>query len=129
MKARMVSGRVHHALNLAIVIGLPAQYYTAGLVVFGVTTFEPHRVVGSLLILAGLQSLSAAAIAQRPHADWKLALWLFLLLFLQPALAFAPRTSLPALAALHAVNGLFAFALALAIARGARQLRPVPAPG
>ncbi len=119
---RRASGVVHRWLNGAIILAVAAQFYTVGLIMFGVTGLDAHRVLGSLLLLAGLLSLLAALVAGRSHARPLAALGLFALLLLQPALAFGLRRTLPAFAALHAVNGLLVLALAVAIEmrRGAR---------
>jgi hypothetical protein len=87
-----------------------------GRVFFGGADLAPHRTVGSIVILVSVASLAASALAGRKRTRPMVALGLFTLLFLQPVLAFAFR-SIPAVAALHAVNGLFAFLVALAIER------------
>jgi hypothetical protein len=108
-------------LNGGIVLAIAAQFYTIGLVMFGVTGLGAHRVLGSVLLAAALLSLLAALAAGRSHARPLAALGLFSLLLLQPALAFGLRQAAPAFAALHAVNGLLALALAVSIELRSRR--------
>ncbi len=82
---------------------------------FGVTGLSAHRVLGSVLLAAALLSFLAALAAGRSNARPIAALGLFALLLLQPALAFGLRRVAPAFAALHAVNGLLALALAVSM--------------
>lgn len=112
---RRGSAAVHRFLNGGIVLAIAAQFYTVGLVMFGVTGLGAHRVLGSALLVAALFSLLAALAAGRSLARPLAALGLFGLLLLQPALAFGLRDAAPAFAALHAVNGLLALALAVSI--------------
>jgi hypothetical protein len=49
------------------------------------------------------------------------AILLFVLAVLQPVLAFAPRATLPALSALHPVNGLAILAVCMLLERSLRR--------
>jgi hypothetical protein len=118
---RRGSATLHRFLNGGIVLAIAAQFYTIGLVMFGVTGLGAHRVLGSVLLVAALFSLFAAVVAGRTYARPRAAFGLFALLLLQPALAFGVRQAAPAFAALHAVNGLLALALAVSIELRSRR--------
>ncbi len=109
-RVQSVSAVIHRISNGSIVLGVVLQFYGIGLVMFGVTGMGIHRTTGSFLLLAGLVSSLAAVIAGQGRAR---ALALFVLLLLQPALALGFRGTAPAVAALHAVNGLLILALAV----------------
>jgi hypothetical protein len=119
---RRVFAALHRFLNGVVVCGAAAQFYTAGLVMFGAATIGTHRTLGSLLLVTGLVSTIAAFVAGRAHARPLATLGLFGLLLLQPAMAFGLRRVAPTLAALHAVNGLLVLALAISILRRPRPL-------
>jgi hypothetical protein len=113
--ARRASAVLHRTLNGVVVLAAVVQFYTIGLVMFGVTGLGSHRIFGTVTLLAGLLSLLTAVGAGRSHARPLAALGLFGLLLLQPALAFGLRQAAPAFAALHSVNGLLVLALAISI--------------
>jgi hypothetical protein len=91
-----------------MLVGVAAitQFYTAGLAVFGVTSFVSHARVGWLVQLASLLTLLMLLSARVPFRVTRFAILLFVLAVLQPVLAFAFRSSAPALSALHPVNGI-----------------------
>ncbi|MGQ0642053.1 MAG: hypothetical protein ACT4P6_14985, partial [Gemmatimonadaceae bacterium] len=109
------SAILHRMLNAIVALAVAGQFYTIGLVMFGVTGLAGHRVLGSVTLLAGLLSLVAAFLAGRSLGRPLATLALFGVLLLQPALAFGLRRVAPAFAALHAVNGLIALGLAINI--------------
>jgi hypothetical protein len=120
---RNVCARAHRFVNIGIAAGVPLQFYLAGAVLFGVASFTPHRVVGQALLLLGLLSAILASIAGRDRAQRGLAWIVFALLFLQPILATGLKTAAPAVAALHAVNGLGILGVSLLIVWRARAAR------
>lgn len=92
--------------NMLAGVAAIAQFYTAGLAVFGAASFVSHARVGWLAQLASLLTVVMLAAARVPFRVTRLALLLFALTLLQPVLAFAVRASAPALSALHPVNGI-----------------------
>jgi len=118
---RRASALMHRLMNGVVIVAAAIQFYTIGLVMFGVTGLGAHRVFGSLTLLAGLLSLLAALGAGRVNARPLSAFGLFGALLLQPALAFGLRGVAPAFAALHSVNGLVILGLALGIERRMRH--------
>jgi hypothetical protein len=111
---RAVAGWIHRALNFTIVLAVPVQFYLAGAVLFGVASIMPHRAGGFLLLLLSLLSLVTGLIAGRGRAERGLAGILLLFLVLQPVFV-AIKATVPAVAALHAVNGLAILAVAILI--------------
>lgn len=112
---RRICAVLHRMLNGTVVLAAVSQFYTIGLVMFGVTGLGSHRTFGSITLLAGLLSFLMALGAGRAQARPLAALGLFGLLLLQPALAFGLRSVAPAFAALHSINGLFVLAMAIGI--------------
>jgi len=97
-----------------------AQFYTAGLAVFGAASFVLHQRVGWLVQVASLVTVLLLIIARVPFKVSRLAILLFVLAVLQPVLAFAPRARVPELSALHPVNGLAILAVCLLLERALR---------
>jgi hypothetical protein len=118
---------IHRAANIAIIAGSALQFYAVGLVMFGAASMQSHRAIGSALILLGLASWLAAQAAGRDKARPAAAFLVFVLLFLQPAIAFGLRNVSPAAAALHALNGLAILALAVRLEFLRRRSSDAPA--
>jgi hypothetical protein len=97
------------------------QFYTAGLAVFGVTSFAAHQRGGWLAQLLGLMTVILLLVARVPYKVSRLAILVFVLTILQPVLAFAVRQSLPALSALHPVNGIAILAVCILLERRLRN--------
>lgn len=104
------------------------QVFFAGLGLFGTGGMDLHMGFGYLIPLVVL-AVPIAALAARVGAR---TLWLsgglLLLTWVQVTLPYA-RNDLPAIAALHPVNALLIFWLALTIARRATALARAPQPG
>jgi hypothetical protein len=113
--------RTHRTMNLAILLLVPVQFYAAGFGIFGAGSMVPHAIIGLSLIAVALISAISAAIARRHLADVARALGVLGLIILQPILVHVPRSTLPELSALHAVNGLAIGVLAFVIHQ---RLRP-----
>lgn len=111
---RSIAGWIHRSLNFTILLAVPVQFYLAGAVLFGVASIMPHRAGGFLLLLLALLSLTFGLIAGRNRAERALAGILLGLLALQPVFV-GLKLALPAVAALHAVNGLAILAMAALI--------------
>jgi hypothetical protein len=117
-------------LGWFVLVGATLQFFLAGLAVFRAkphgtdklfesSSFDAHRVVGYALILVSF-ALLVLAIVNRDQV--RLALLLFLLMLLQYALAAAGDT-IPALGALHPVNGVAILVISHFLARGPEGIR------
>ena len=113
--------RIHRIFNHAVLIGVPLQFYAAGLAVFGAASFAMHATLGQLMIVASLLSFLASLFARRAGASVLRALGLFVFVLIQPILAFAPRASAPWLSAVHPVVGLAIGIIAWQIERALRN--------
>jgi hypothetical protein len=100
-----------------------AQFYTAGMAVFGAASFSMHARVGWLVQLGSLLTTVTLLAARTPFRTSRFAILILLLAILQPVLAFAVRPRAPELAALHPVNGVILLALCLLLERRLRQTR------
>ena len=105
-----------------MVVGFAAltQFYTAGLAVFGAASFTLHARFGWLVLVASLVTLLLLIASRVSFKVSRLAILLFVLAVLQPVLAFAPRARVPALSALHPVNGLAILAVCMLLERALR---------
>lgn len=100
------------------------QFFFAGLFIFGAGPKDLHVGLGySLFFVAILYTLFALA-ARLPWRWTGLTALLILIVLVQPMLATA---SIPLLAALHPVNALLIFTLALYLAVRARRFIPTSA--
>lgn len=102
-------------LFLACVV---VQFFLAGLAVFSDQNFSTHRDFGYTFGLLLLVLLAASLVGRMPRKAIGGAL-LLLVLFTMQSVFVAVRTSLPAVAALHPLNGVAIFTLTLALARAA----------
>jgi heme A synthase len=101
------------------------QFFFAGLGVFRVANFGPHRSNGDLLIVATfiLLILAGASYLTGNLARGRvgLAALLFVLMLIQALLASdSVQGGAPVISALHPVNGLLLLAISYALARGSR---------
>ena len=102
-----------------LVVGLVLQVFLAGLGVFDDPTFFlTHRDTGYTLELWTIVVLVLGAVARAGRAQIGLAGGLFLLFLLQSVFV-GVRTSAPAVAALHPVNGFLILLLSIVLARRA----------
>jgi len=125
----MASGAryVYAGLAWLFLIGIVVQVFLAGVGIFGVQRdFEPHIGLGWTLHLGPVLLLVAAAIAKvgRRIIWWNVAL--LVAVGIQPFLP-SMRNDLPFAAALHPVNALIIFWLALTIGLQAWRLVREPA--
>ena len=91
--------------NLVVTSAALAQFYSAGLAVFGATSFTVHARVGWLVQLGSLLTSIFLLSARVPFKVGRLAIVILILGILQPVFAFGFR-SVPVLAALHPFNGV-----------------------
>jgi succinate dehydrogenase/fumarate reductase cytochrome b subunit len=113
---RSVVTRIFQGLAWLVLAGLVVEFYLAGAALFGVTTFQPHRMLGVALALAILLLLVLALVARLARRVVGLAALLAALTVVQILLP-SLRTGLPWVAALHAVNAVALSLQAAAIAR------------
>jgi hypothetical protein len=125
-EARGIAHAFARWTNRLALVGTTAQFYTAGLAVFGAASFASHARTGWLVQVASLCTMIFLLVARVPFRLTRLAIVVLLLAILQPVLAFAPRASMPWLSALHPLNGLamvaFALILELRIRKRAEQI-------
>jgi hypothetical protein len=118
----LLAQRAHRACVVSYIIALALQFYVAGLALFGAASFVPHALLGYGLVL-GAVTLTALTMAARfPRRTVALAICLIPLTLLQPVLALVPRASAPALAALHTLNALLIFSVAVFVAQRTRSV-------
>jgi hypothetical protein len=110
-------------LAWAFVVGVVVQVFFIGLGLFaGSRNIELHVTLGWILHLAPLLILAAAALARAGRRRILEAAALAAVVFVVPILAIL-RDDAPVFAALHPVGAIFAFWLAIVVARGATSLR------
>lgn len=105
------------------VAGALLQFFLAGLGVFGTgASFEVHATVGSVLVIASVVLLVLAGIlvfsGNLARSSAGLAVLLVVLMVVQYALVELFSEGVPALAALHPVNGVLVAGVACALAFG-----------
>lgn len=99
-----------------------AQFYAAGLALFGAASFMPHALLGwSFVLLSFALAVAALVSRARKVVAWP-AVTIFLLSVAQPAIVFGLRRWPPA-AAIHPVVGLVIAGLLITIARRAAEPR------
>lgn len=116
------------AFAWAFVIGLLVQVFLIGLGLFGDPSMtEAHAAFGWILHLWPLLVLLFAALSRAGRRHWQWALALAVVVFLVPIFA-TMRTTTPALAALHPVSAMVAFALAVVVAMNSLRALREPDP-
>lgn len=116
--------RAQRACVVSYMIAVALQFYVAGLALFGAASFVPHALLGYGLVV-GAVTLTALTVAARfPRRTVVLATSLIPLTLLQPVLVLVLRSAAPALAALHTLNALLIFSLALGVAQRTRPEQP-----
>jgi hypothetical protein len=126
---------IYAGLFWVISAALVVQFFLAGWGVFafaGIPPFDPHRALGDLIGIAILLGIPLAFAARVPWRTTGINFGLFVLMFIQGTLAFAPQRGI---AALHVVNAVLIFGVTLlltreatTIARSARAPAPTQAP-
>jgi Family of unknown function (DUF6220) len=97
--------QVYRMLARILLGALALQLFFAGLGVFGVTSFLPHAILGTLIVLA---SFAMPIVAWRGHLDSAILRrsWLLVGLMLVQGLLIDAGRILPAISALHPVNAM-----------------------
>lgn len=120
----------YRALCGLFVAGALLQFFLAGLGVFGTgASFEVHATVGIVLVIASVILLVLAGIlvfsGNLARSSAGLAVLLVVLMVVQYALVELFSEGVPALAALHPVNGVLVAGVACALAFGLGRPAPV----
>ena len=118
---RVVVIRIFQAVAWLVVAGLVVEFYLAGAALFGVTTFQPHQLLGVLLGVAILLLLSISLVARSGRRTVGQVAVLVLLTLVQLSLP-SLRSVVPAIAALHVVNAGLLVGLTATIAREASRM-------
>lgn len=113
---RGIARTLHVVVAWVLVAGLVVQVWLAGRGVFDTTTFAPHREFGYTLSVVPLVLLVLGFVGGMGRKVAGLAAAIFLLFIVQSILV-ALRTSQPAVAALHPVNGFLIVLLAVLLVR------------
>jgi mercuric ion transport protein len=117
----------YRVLAWVLVTCVAIQVFLAGMAVFaGPENWGTHRAFVHLFELLPLIMLVLAFVGRLPLRLWWLTLGTWLLIFLQYLfIGLAGGLGIPAIGALHPVNALLIFWIALTLARGsgAKQLR------
>jgi len=120
---RSVARTIHLIVACLFVAALFVQVFLAGLGVFSSSTgFSTHRDVGYSLSLLPIVLLVVGLLGGLGRRQALLAALEFVLFILQSVFV-AMRTSAPAVAALHPVNGFLILLIALLIARESLSAR------
>ncbi len=115
---RIIS-QIHQGLARIFLAGLLLQFYLAGTALFGVGSFEPHRMLGSALTMLAILFPVLALVGR---LGWKLIGLSMLLVFLTIVQVMLPslRVNASWIAALHPVNALALMGISATIRRYGR---------
>ena len=108
--------QIHQVLVRIFLVGLLLQFYLAGAALFGVGSFQPHRMLGdTLTVLAFLIPVLALAgrLGRQRIGLSMLLVFLMIVQIMLPSL----RGSVPWIAALHPVNALALMRVGITLAR------------
>jgi hypothetical protein len=123
-----IARRAHAWLAWLFVATLVAQVFLAGLGVFDSPSgFATHRDVGYTLSLFPIVLAVLAAIGRLGRRQIGISALIFVLFILQSVFVAAWRGGMPAVAALHPVNGFLILVLAIELARWSWSSREVGA--
>ncbi len=114
-----IIAQIHHGLAAVFLAGLLLQFYLAGIALFGVGSFEPHRMLGDTLTLLAILFPVLAVVGRLGRQRIGLSLLLLLLTIVQIILP-SLRGSASVIAALHPVNALALIGVSATIRRSGR---------
>jgi hypothetical protein len=115
---RIIS-QIHNRLAWIFLAGLLLQLYLAGAPMFGATSFQPHRMLGSGLTMLAILFPVLALVGRLGRQRIGLSVLLVFLIILQGMLP-ALRGSASWIAALHSVNALVLMGVTARIGRSGR---------
>ena len=110
---RKAMSALHIGLAWVILVAVGAQFFFAGLGLFGATDLRAHRLTGTLIIPASLVLLVVALIGRLGRVRIGMSAALFVLTVVQSLLTRGPSL----IAALHPVNAVVILFIALNLAR------------
>lgn len=110
---RDIIAKMHGALSWVIVAAVIAQFFLAGLGLFGAASFRAHMTNGNLIALASLVLLVLALVGRLGMRRTGLSALLLALTIVQNLLVRGPSL----IAALHPVNALAVLGVSVALAR------------
>lgn len=110
------AARLHRLIARGLLGGLALQLFFAGLGVFGITSFLPHMILGTLVVLA---SFALPIIAWRGRLERTLVRrsWLLVGLMLLQGLLIDAGHIVPIVSALHPVNAMLLVLVTYSLAR------------
>jgi hypothetical protein len=124
---RPIARTLHSVIAWLLVAGLVAQVWLAGMAVFAPATgFATHRDVGYTIGLVPIVLLVLGLLGGMGRRAALLAITIFVLVILQSVFVVM-RTSNPAIAALHPVNGFLILLVAILLARESWAMRTATA--
>ncbi len=111
--------QIHQWLARIFLAGLLLQFYLAGAALFGVGSFQPHRMLGDALTMLAILFPVLAVVGR---LEWRLIGLSMLLVFLTIVQIMLPslRGSASWIAALHPVNALALMGVSATIHRNGR---------
>ncbi len=114
--ARSRAARTHTIVARVLLGGVALQIFFAGLGVFNVSSFLPHMILGTLVILG---SLALPLIAWRGRLDAALThrSWLLFALMIVQGLLIDVGRLIPLVAAFHPLNAMLLVLLTASMAR------------
>jgi hypothetical protein len=114
--AEQRAARIHRLLARVLLGGLALQIFFAGLGVFAVSTFLPHAILGSIVILT---SFALPIVAWRAHLKPSITRrsWLLAGLMILQGLLIDVGRIIPIVAALHPVNAMLLVLFTYSLAR------------
>jgi hypothetical protein len=110
---RTALSKIHVGLAWGTFAAVVAQFFFAGVGIFGASSFEAHRLTGALLLIPALALLLLALAGWMGGMRIGLSALLLVLMVVQPLLVRGPSL----LAALHPVNALAILFVTLVLAR------------
>ena len=114
-----IIAQIHPGLARIFLAGLLLQFYLAGIALFGAGSFEPHRILGTALIVVAILFPVLALVGRLGRKLIGLSLLLLFLTLVQMLLP-SLRGSAPWIAALHPVNALALMGVSALIRRNGR---------
>ena len=99
------SAEIHRYVARVLMAGIAVQFFLAGLGVFGITSFLPHIIFGTLVVVASFALPIIAWRGHLPKATQRRSWLLAGLMILQGGLIDAGRV-IPIISAFHPVNAM-----------------------
>jgi hypothetical protein len=115
--------QIHPILARLFLAGLLLQFYLAGAPMFGVASFQPHRMLGVLIAILAILLLVLSFAGHLGRQQLRLSTLLVFLVIVQVMLP-ALRGSVSWIAALHAVNALALVGVSIRIGRNGQAAVP-----